>query len=276
MDEYYARLEVSRTASSDEISKAYRKLSLKYHPDKGGSEMEFKALSEAYEVLKDEKRRVAYDRFGLDLGEDGSADDMAVEIGTHANRAMGVACVRTALTGVVCVGLARRWLRGLGIAGCGIAAIYGRLSDSSTAERVAYRLVVIPVAAWLLSVAGLYWLFESVVAALAFGLAEISGKSKKIATLLAGATARYLLGSRAFLYLKLLLLELAILALGHFFFLLVAAVANQILEHKFQSAGAKVRAILAQSQKDIADLRAKLDKLEKKVPNTPTRRSKHS
>jgi len=66
--DYYEVLEVSKTASSDEIKKAYRKLAIKYHPDKnpGNKEAEekFKEATEAYEVLIDDKKRSAYDQFG--------------------------------------------------------------------------------------------------------------------------------------------------------------------------------------------------------------------
>lgn len=63
--DYYDVLGVSKTASADEIKKAYRKLAVKYHPDKeGGDEAKFKELGEAYEVLKDDAKRQRYDRFG--------------------------------------------------------------------------------------------------------------------------------------------------------------------------------------------------------------------
>ena len=66
--DYYARLEIERTADGTVIKSAYRKLAMKYHPDKTGgcadSEAKFKAVSEAYECLKDPQKRAAYDRFG--------------------------------------------------------------------------------------------------------------------------------------------------------------------------------------------------------------------
>lgn len=66
--DYYEVLGVSREASEDEIKKAYRKLAMKYHPDKnpGNSEAEekFKEASEAYEVLKDSEKRQRYNAYG--------------------------------------------------------------------------------------------------------------------------------------------------------------------------------------------------------------------
>ena len=66
--DYYEVLCVTRSATSDEIKKSYRKLAVKFHPDKNpgdhSAEDKFKELGEAYDVLSDENKRAAYDRFG--------------------------------------------------------------------------------------------------------------------------------------------------------------------------------------------------------------------
>lgn len=66
--DYYEVLEVTKTASADEIKKAYRKLAIKYHPDKNPgdttAEEKFKEAAEAYEVLSDPDKKARYDQFG--------------------------------------------------------------------------------------------------------------------------------------------------------------------------------------------------------------------
>ena len=67
--DYYDTLGVQRTASKDDIKKAYRKLAMKYHPDMNKektkeAEEKFKELSEAYEVLADDEKKQRYDQFG--------------------------------------------------------------------------------------------------------------------------------------------------------------------------------------------------------------------
>jgi len=68
--DYYEILGVSRESSADEVKKAYRRLAMKYHPDRNKddaeAEMKFKEAKEAYDVLKDADKRAAYDRFGHD------------------------------------------------------------------------------------------------------------------------------------------------------------------------------------------------------------------
>lgn len=66
--DYYQMLGVSKTASADEIKKAYRKLAMKYHPDRNkgdkAAESKFKDISEAYAVLSDKEKKTQYDNFG--------------------------------------------------------------------------------------------------------------------------------------------------------------------------------------------------------------------
>jgi molecular chaperone DnaJ len=73
--DYYATLGVQRGASADDMKKAYRKLAMQYHPDRNPgdskAEQKFKELNEAYDVLKDDQKRAAYDRFGHAAFENG-------------------------------------------------------------------------------------------------------------------------------------------------------------------------------------------------------------
>lgn len=70
-EDYYKVLGLTKSATSDEIKRAYRKLAVKYHPDKNpgnkAAEEKFKKVSEAYEVLSDPKKRADYDQFGPDM-----------------------------------------------------------------------------------------------------------------------------------------------------------------------------------------------------------------
>ncbi len=86
--DYYEILEVQKTASSEEIKKAYRKMAIKYHPDKNPgdkvSEEKFKEAAEAYEVLSNQEKRQRYDQFGH-AGVGGAAGGGAGGFGGFTN-----------------------------------------------------------------------------------------------------------------------------------------------------------------------------------------------
>ena len=75
--DYYAILGVNKSATQEEIKKAYRKLALKYHPDRNPgdktAEEKFKEINEAYDILKDEQKRAAYDHYGSSAFQNGGA-----------------------------------------------------------------------------------------------------------------------------------------------------------------------------------------------------------
>ena len=67
MRDFYEVLEVGRDASEDDIKRSYRRMAMVYHPDKNNSPdagERFKEVAEAYEVLRDPKKRATYDRYG--------------------------------------------------------------------------------------------------------------------------------------------------------------------------------------------------------------------
>jgi len=70
--DYYTTLGIPRTATQEEIKKAFRKLAHQHHPDKkGGNESRFKEVNEAYQVLSDPKKKSSYDNFGFAYNEGG-------------------------------------------------------------------------------------------------------------------------------------------------------------------------------------------------------------
>lgn len=89
MSEFYALLGVTREATEADIKKAYRKLAMEYHPDRNPApeaEARFKEITEAYEVLRDQQKRSAYDRFGkAGVGGGGGFDYHHVDLSEALN-----------------------------------------------------------------------------------------------------------------------------------------------------------------------------------------------
>ena len=74
--DFYETLGVAKSASADDLKRAYRKLAMQYHPDRNSgdkaAEQKFKDINEAYDILKDDQKRAAYDRFGHAAFENGA------------------------------------------------------------------------------------------------------------------------------------------------------------------------------------------------------------
>lgn len=99
MSNHYDTLGISKTATQDEIKKAYRKLAMQHHPDRGGDEAKFKAINEANDVLGDPQKRATYDAGGRSRFEQfewnskrkqKADEEMDMnDIWSHINRASG-------------------------------------------------------------------------------------------------------------------------------------------------------------------------------------------
>lgn len=92
----YETLGVEKTATGQEIKRAYRKLAVVHHPDKGGDEQKFKEINAAYEILSDSEKRAKYDKYGLEgLDAEGGGSADATDLfsmffgGGHSSRNSG-------------------------------------------------------------------------------------------------------------------------------------------------------------------------------------------
>ena len=83
--DYYATLGVARGAAIEDIKKSYRKLAMQFHPDRNPgdktAEHKFTEINEAYDILKDEQKRAAYDRFGHAAFENGGGRPNGFDFG---------------------------------------------------------------------------------------------------------------------------------------------------------------------------------------------------
>ena len=91
--DYYEILEVTRTASADDLKKAYRKQAMRFHPDRNpgddAAEHKFKEINEAYDILKDDQKRAAYDQYGHDAFEGGGPGGMGGGFGGFGGGGLG-------------------------------------------------------------------------------------------------------------------------------------------------------------------------------------------
>ena len=76
MKDLYKILNIDKSSTTNDIKRAYKKMAFKHHPDIGGTEENFKEISEAYEILGDEKRRNLYDKTGSVENNSASFEDM--------------------------------------------------------------------------------------------------------------------------------------------------------------------------------------------------------
>ncbi len=114
--DYYEILGCERSASADELKKAYRKLAMQHHPDRNpgdkAAEQKFKEISHAYDVLKDDQKRAAYDRYGPAAFENGNGGRGGPGAGFEFNFGAGFADIFEEMFGMG--GNARRQQQGSG------------------------------------------------------------------------------------------------------------------------------------------------------------------
>ncbi|KAJ1452600.1 hypothetical protein M885DRAFT_526144 [Pelagophyceae sp. CCMP2097] len=257
MDAYYSVLGVDSETSPEDVSKSYRRLSLRAHPDKpGGSEAKFLELGRAHEVLKDAKKRKAYDHFGLDLGDDDDSNELCLELGNRCSRALGTALMRVAAVGAICVAMRYTWARFAFALACFCLAAWSRLPRQAHMAaaylRISAYALGLPLGAWAAQACGAGWVYDVLVYSVACGAMEFFGPPRMIA-IACGLLLRLTLGARAWMFIKLVAAAVALLALSHIFFVFLASLVHEIVDAKLTAYGMQVRAALAVAEARTAE-----------------------
>ena len=308
---YYALLSVPKDADEDTLKKAYRKASLKHHPDKGGDPAAFNRMKRAYDVLNDPAARKRYDLVGLDLSEgdaavgedggEGSAGDPADEVyaaGKPVFAEIANLGLRT-LAGCAIVLLARfrvvRWLlfvANLALFGYAAKGEGGGFTFSGPTFTLRCKAggACVAVNAWLAAAARwgvVAFALEATMwfcalgfagAVLAAALPGLIGEpaepeatqmpSKRVLAAEAAVCAvlaYWTSGARLWRYAAALALEILLFVLAHLFFSMAGALAKEIVEQKLGKYAARVRAIVADSDKRRVKADAERDAAEARL-----------
>lgn len=294
MHHYYTVLGVARDADDGAVKRAYYRQSLKIHPDKpGGSTEAFQELERAHRVLSDGKRRTRYDRLGLDLdeAEGESVGDQVIRAGAGLADHITFFAARTGVGGLFLVVLPRiwwplRWLHGLvsfGIFAFSAAhrgarkALIARLevgeglSENESRQLIAAtagpRLTAVFVGEWLAHRTRLSrwrlpsWAYDAGVVILASGGLEgvRSGSNTKRALLLGRCAlcfaAVQVLGQRAWRWLGVVTLEIALVLAVRELFHIAGAIAGEASERTLELYAAKAQQVLKTQQHRVVDRR---------------------
>ena len=288
LDEYYGLLHVDKNVDEDGLKKAYKKASLKNHPDKGGDVESFNRMKRAYDVLSDPSARKRYDVMGIDLGDEEGGGDPADEIyaaGKPIFQEIGQVCVKTAIGGAFIVLACRwRWARALLWLACAALLV---MVQAKGRQRALFGALLLGVN--LVILAGTYvsliaraleaFVWFCVLGFVDAYLAALSGKddgptlpSRKelaIKVAVSGALAWWH-RARIWRYFGALVLELFFILVTHLFFSLAGALAKEIVEQKLGKYAGILRPIIADAERrcslaeaQLLGTQQRLDKLQK-------------
>ena len=288
LDEYYGLLHVDKNVDEDGLKKAYKKASLKNHPDKGGDVESFNRMKRAYDVLSDANARKRYDVMGIDLGDEEGGGDPADEIYTAGKpifQEIGQACVKTAIGGAFVVLACRwRWARALLWLACAALLVMvqakGRQRALFGALLLGVNLVILAgtyVALVARALEAFVWFcvlgfVDAYLAALAGkddGPALPSRKELAIKVAVSGLLAWWH-RARIWRYLGALVFELFLILVTHIFFSMAGALAKEIVEQKIGKYAGILRPIIADAERrcslaeaQLLGTQQRLDKLQK-------------